>query len=160
MSSRIALYPGTFDPITKGHLDVIQRATRMFDEVVVLLAVNSKKTPMFSLEERRNLIEQSVVDMPSVGVEVTNSIVVDYAAKRGAVALIRGVRAVTDFEYEFQIALMNRNIEPRVDTIFLMPNEKYSYLNSSIVRELGRHGKDISDFVPAPVAKAMKQKFQ
>ncbi len=156
---RIALYPGTFDPVTNGHLDVIERAANLFDEVVVLLAVNSKKTPLFTLDERIALVNKSIADVKNVSVEATSSIVVDYAAERGAVALIRGVRAVTDFEYEFQIALMNRNIEPRVDTVFLMPNEKYSYLNSSIIRELGRHKKDVSEFVPSHVAEALEEKF-
>ncbi len=156
---RKAIYPGTFDPITNGHLDVLERALTMFDEIRVVVAKNSAKSPMFSEEERISMIQEAVKRFPNVSVESFQGLTVDYARNFGAVAIIRGLRAVSDFEYEFQIALMNRKIAPSVTTTFLMPHEKYTYLNSSIIRELARHGQSVSGFVPENVAKALEEKY-
>lgn len=156
---RKAIYPGTFDPITNGHLDVLERALTMFDEIRVVVAKNSAKSPMFSEEERIAMIQEAVKRFPNVSVESFQGLTVDYARSFGAVAIIRGLRAVSDFEYEFQIALMNRKIAPSVTTTFLMPHEKYTYLNSSIIRELARHGQSVSGFVPENVSKALEDKY-
>lgn len=156
---RTAIYPGTFDPITNGHIDVIERAAMLFDKVILVIAINSRKTPLFSKEERLDMSHEALAHLKNVEVEVHEGLLVDFARERKAVAIIRGVRAVTDFEYELQIALMNRKLEPEICTVFLMPNEKYSYLNSTIVRELARYHQDISEFVPEVVAKKIKEKF-
>jgi pantetheine-phosphate adenylyltransferase len=159
MSEKIALYPGTFDPITNGHIDVIRRAADIFDRVIVTLATHPGKSPVFSLAERRSQIESSVRDIPRVEVADCSGLIVNYALERGAVAIIRGVRAVSDFEYEFQMALTNRKLAESVTTVFLMPHEKYTYLNSTIVREVARHGGDVSAFVPVEIATALKAKL-
>lgn len=156
---RIAIYPGTFDPITNGHIDVIERACTLFDKIVVVIARNPRKECLFNEDERRFLITKSLKHLTSIEVDVIESLTVEYARKRNATAIIRGIRAVSDFEYEFQIALMNRKLCPEVTTIFLMPNEKYTYLNSSIVRELARYGASVEEFVPAIVAQKLKEKF-
>jgi pantetheine-phosphate adenylyltransferase len=153
-----AIYPGSFDPITNGHVDVIERAALMFDKVTVVIARNSKKTPMFEEQERVQMAEQSLLHLPNVQVAVYGGLVVDFAREHGAQVIVRGLRAVTDFEYEFQIALMNRKLAPEVTTIFLLPHERYTYLNSSIIRELGRYNQDISEFVPPAVAEMMRRK--
>ncbi len=157
--SSIAIYPGTFDPITNGHIDVIERASSIFDSIVVVIAKNPKKEPLFTESERFEMVKDSVKYLPNVQVEITDTLTVDFAKKVGATAIIRGIRAVSDFDYEFQIGLMNRKLCPELTTIFLMPNEKYTYLNSSIIRELSRYGADVSDFVPPFVAKKLKEKF-
>jgi len=155
---KIALYPGTFDPITYGHIDVIERATQLFDHLYIVIAINSKKTPLFSTEERIELAEKSLVHLNNVSVVSHNGLLVDYAKSIHASAIVRGVRAVTDFEYELQIAQMNRKIEPSISTIFLMPHEKYSYLNSSIVRELARYHQNVDEFVSPIVSEALRLK--
>ena len=161
---RIAIYPGTFDPITNGHLDIIRRASELFDEVIVALARNSQKTPLFSEPERLDLIEAAVLeccsDRANIRSDAFQGLLVEYARVTGAIAVVRGLRAVSDFEYEFQMALMNRKLAPEVSTVFLMPHEQYTYLNSTIIRELARYGKDVSDFVPKVVADALKKKFE
>lgn len=154
-----AMYPGTFDPITYGHVDVIERAAAMFDRVTVVVAVNTQKTTLFSQEERRVLAEQSLKHLPNVGVDLYRGLTVDYARTHGITTIIRGVRAISDFEYEFQMALMNRKLEPSVTTIFMMPNERYTFLNSSIIRELARYGVALEEFVPPPVAEALRARF-
>jgi pantetheine-phosphate adenylyltransferase len=155
-----AIYPGTFDPITNGHIDVLERAISIFDEVTVIIAVNSQKAPLFTAEERYDMIVEVIRQYPNIKVEILHDgLLADYARKSGATAIIRGLRQVTDFEYEFQIALMNRNLYPEVSTVFLMPNEKYTYLASSIVREVSRLGGDVSNFVPASVLARLKEKF-
>jgi pantetheine-phosphate adenylyltransferase len=159
MKDKIAIYPGTFDPITNGHESVIQRAGKMFDKVIVALAINSKKTPLFSDDERMEMAQDALKHLPNVEVEMTDKLMVEFLREKGAVALIRGIRAVSDFEYEFQIALMNKKLEKNCNTIFLLPDEKYTYLNSSIVRELARYGQDLSDFVNPFVGNKLKQKF-
>ena len=160
---KIAIYPGTFDPITKGHLDVVQRAADLFDEVVVALARNSQKTPLFSEAERLELVVRAVAEScperTNIRTDAFQGLLVEYALARGATAIVRGLRALSDFEYEFQMALMNRKLAEGVTTVFLMPNERYTYLNSTIVRELARNGKDVSDFVPRAVADSLKEKF-
>lgn len=157
--SKLAMYPGSFDPITLGHVDVIERAAQMFETVTVVIAKNSKKTPMFDEHERLAMAKASLVHLPNVTVTVHAGLVVDFAKEHGVDVIVRGLRAVSDFEYEFQIALMNRKLQPDVSTIFLMPHERYTYLNSSIIRELGRYRQDISEFVPAAVVEAMHRKF-
>jgi len=156
---RTVLYPGTFDPITNGHLDILKRACELFDSVIVAIAVNPAKTPLFTLEERLYLIKESVAKFDNVSVDSFNGLLVDYAKKRGAIGIIRGLRAISDFEYEFQMALMNRKLDENIATIFLMPHEKYTYLNSSIVRDLAALCSDVGDFVPQVVEEALKKKF-
>jgi pantetheine-phosphate adenylyltransferase len=153
------MYPGSFDPITNGHVDVIERASQMFAGVTVVIAKNSKKTPLFDEHERLEMATEALRHLPNVTVTVHGGLVVDFAREHGIGVIIRGLRAVSDFEYEFQIALMNRKLQPDVSTIFLMPHERYTYLNSSIIRELGRYGQDISDFVPPVVIERMQRKF-
>jgi pantetheine-phosphate adenylyltransferase len=148
MSRSIAIYPGTFDPITNGHVDVIHRATEIFPRVVVLVAKNPSKQPLFNAEERADMIRKTFARDRRVEVDTFDGLLVDYVSQRKAKAIIRGLRAVSDFEYEFQMALTNRKLAPSIDTIFLVPDEKYTYLNSTIVREVARLGGDISKFVP------------
>ncbi len=155
MSKRIAVYPGTFDPITYGHMDVIKRGARLFDKVIVLVAHNSTKSPLFSGNERMTMIKEIFKNNPRVAVDVFDGLLVNYVVRNKATAIIRGLRAVSDFEYEFQMALTNRKIESAIDTIFLVPDERYTYLNSTIVREIARLGGDISDFVPPNVRRRL-----
>ena len=157
--SRIAIYPGTFDPLTLGHIDVMERAAPMFDKVVLLIAVNSKKVNMFSDQERVEMSRIALNHLPNVEVDFYSGLTVEYARMIKANTIIRGIRAVSDFEYEFQIALMNKKLYPSADTIFLAPDEKYTYLNSTIVRELARYSQDVSDFVPEIVAQKLKEKL-
>ena len=155
---RIAIYPGTFDPITNGHLDIVKRASLLFDKIIVAVSNNPHKTPLFSLRERRKLVQETVVELENVDVDVFDGLLVEYAKKRGASALIRGLRAVSDFEFEFQMALMNRKLMPKLETVYLMPSEEYTYINSAIVKEVARLGGRIDCFLPAVVAKALKEK--
>lgn len=157
--SRHAMYPGSFDPITNGHVDVIERAASMFDRVTVVIAKNSKKTPMFDESERVSMARAALVHLKNVEVVVHQGLVVDFALQHDVNVIVRGLRAVTDFEYEFQIALMNRKLAAEVTTIFLMPHERFTYLNSSIIRELGRYRQNIAEFVPEAVAQAMATRF-
>lgn len=156
---RVAIYPGSFDPITFGHIDILERTAALFDRVVVALAVNLEKKPLFSLEERREMIREAVVHLPSVEILEAEGLMVEFARRQGAIALIRGLRAISDFEYEFQMALMNRKLAPRLNTVFLMPHDNYTYLNSSIVREVAGFGGDVSQFVPPGVARRLQEKF-
>lgn len=155
----IAVYPGTFDPITNGHIDIIRRASRMFDKVLVTLAVNSSKSPLFETSERLEMIHCSVESIPGVEVGTFEGLVVDYANMVGASVLIRGLRAISDFEYEFQIALMNRKQHSGIDTVFLMPDERYTYLSSSLIKEIARHRGVIDEFVPPCVIDKLERKF-
>jgi len=159
---KIALYPGTFDPVTNGHLDIIERASQLFDKVIVTVAVNSSKTPMFTTDERKEMIRLAVKEkkIKNVSIESFNGLLVGFARKKKATVLIRGLRAVSDFEYEFQMALMNRKLAPKITTVFLMPHEKYTYLNSSIIREVARLKGDVSDLVPRSVRKYIKKKLR
>ncbi len=158
--NKLVIYPGTFDPITFGHLDVIQRASELFDTVIVAVLENAAKKPLFTEEERVEMIKNSIQGMKNVEVDVFDGLLVEYAKQKGAIAIIRGLRAVSDFEYEFQMALMNRKISNGITTVFLMPHEKYTYLNSSIVRELARLKVSVSDFVPPFVQEKLKEKFK
>jgi pantetheine-phosphate adenylyltransferase len=158
---RTALYPGTFDPITNGHLDILERALDLFDKVIVTVANNASKSPIFTADERVALIQEIIDERKYVNASVVrfDGLLVNFAKKNSAVALIRGLRAISDFEYEFQMALMNRNQAPEIATVFLMPHERYTYLNSSIVRELARLNGDYKEFVPASVYQRMKSLF-
>ncbi|MCU7494715.1 MAG: pantetheine-phosphate adenylyltransferase [Ignavibacteria bacterium] len=157
---RKVIYPGTFDPVTFGHVDIIKRACELFDSVIVTIALNPNKlTPLFTVEERIELLKESLKEFPNVEVDSFDGLTVEYARKVGAVGIIRGLRAVSDFEYEFQMALMNRKLDGDVSTIFLMPHEKYTYLNSSIIRNLASLKSDVSDFVPENVSRALREKF-
>ena len=156
---RRAIYPGSFDPITNGHLDVIDRARKLFDEVIIAVAHNDQKHPLFSLEERLDLIQSALGKLKNVEIAPLPGLLVDFAMARKATAVIRGLRAISDFEFEFQMALMNRKLEATVETIFLMPKEEYTYLSSRIVKEIARLGGDVIDFVPAMVAQALKTKL-
>ncbi len=158
---KIALYPGTFDPVTNGHLDILERSLSLFDRVIVTVAKNSSKEPLFTAEERVALLKQivRVKKYNNVSVESFDGLLVEFAKKKKAVALIRGLRAVSDFEYEFQMALMNRHQAENISTVFLMPHEKYTYLNSSIIREIARHGGDIKSFVHPIVFKQLQKKI-
>lgn len=158
---KIAIYPGTFDPITYGHIDVLERAIEIFDKVIVTLARNSAKQPLFSDEERIHMVKTAVKKYGKrVEVEYFDGLLVDYARRKKAKALVRGLRAISDFEYEFQMALMNRKLADKITTVFLMPHENHTYLNSSIVREIAKLGGDISSFVPPHVQKILKSKVQ
>lgn len=157
---RTVVYPGSFDPITNGHLDVIQRAAKLFDRVIVAVAGNEAKHPLFSLAERCRLVEGAVKGLANVRVDTFDGLLVQYVESQKAGAIIRGLRAVSDFEFEFQLALMNRNLNQRVETIFMMPKDSYTFLSSRIVKEIARLGGDVSPFVPANVRKALAQKLR
>jgi pantetheine-phosphate adenylyltransferase len=156
---RIAIYPGTFDPITNGHLDILERALRLFDKVIITIARNSAKNPLFSEKERLEMIRQSIRTLKGVEVDCFDGLLVEYAKGKKATAVVRGLRAISDFEYELQMALMNRKLDEDFVTVFLMPNEKYTYLNSSIVREIARHDGDVKDFVPPYVLEKLTEKM-
>ena len=155
---RRAIYPGSFDPITYGHLDVLQRAASLFDEVVIAIAFNDRKSSLFSPDERLALIS-GVLLLPNVRVAKFDGLLVEFARAQGACALVRGLRAVSDFEFEFQMALMNRKLECRIETIFLMPREEYTYLSSRIVKEIARLGGNVDAFVPPSVVAALREKL-
>ncbi|MGI8957733.1 MAG: pantetheine-phosphate adenylyltransferase [Chthoniobacterales bacterium] len=157
---RRAIYPGSFDPVTNGHLDVIERARKLFDEVVVAIAHNDQKQPLFTLDERLDFLRQMTASHHGVSVLPLDGLLVEFAVEQGANAVVRGLRAVSDFEFEFQMALMNRKLEATVETIFLMPKEEYTYLSSRIVKEIARLGGDVSGFVPACVVEAFARKLQ
>jgi len=160
MPTKCVIYPGTFDPITNGHVDLTERASRLFDNVVVAIAHSEKKTPLFSLEERVQLCEASLAHLENVQVEGFSNLLTDFAKSKGSSCVLRGLRAVADFEYEFQLANMNRAIYPEFESVFLTPSEHLSYISSSLVREIAAMGGDITPFVPAPVAEALKARFQ
>src|SRR5499425_2103574 len=157
---RRAIYPGSFDPVTNGHLDVVERARKLFDEVIVAVAHNDEKQPLFPLKERLDLLQKTVGRISNVRIAQFEGLLVEFARVEKAGAVIRGLRAVSDFEFEFQMALMNRKLETAVETIFLMPKEDYTYLSSRIIKEIARLGGDVSGFVPVCVAKALSQKFR
>jgi pantetheine-phosphate adenylyltransferase len=153
------VYPGTFDPITNGHADVIQRAARLFDRVVVAIADNAPKSPFFPIEERLELAREVLADQPGVEVVPLDGLLVDFARRLEVQAILRGLRAVSDFEYEFQLAGMNRRLAPGVETLFVTPAEQHAYISSSLVREVARLGGDVSDFVHPAVARALRRRF-
>ena len=156
---RTALYPGSFDPITNGHLDILKRALKLFDHIIVAIAENSEKGPTFSLEERKRLVEENISGFDNVSVESFDCLLVDLARQKGAVALVRGLRAVSDFEYEFQMAQMNRHLDSEIETIFLMPNEKYFFTSSQLLKLVHKYGGEASALVPANVLEALKVRF-
>lgn len=148
---KIAIYPGSFDPVTSGHLNIIQRAANIFDKLIVCVMVNAGKNPMFSLEERVDLIRRVTEDIPNVEVDSSNELLAEYAKRRGSCVILKGLRAGSDFENEFQMALINHKINPELDTMFLTAESRYMYLSSSAVKELGSYGVDLSDFLPSEI---------
>lgn len=154
-----AIYPGTFDPITNGHSDLIKRAARLFDTVVVAIAANPKKTPLFTLDERVELAREALVGLDNVEVSGFDRLLADYVRRRGAQVILRGLRAVSDFEYEFQLAGMNRRLAPDVETLFLTPAEKYTYISSSLVKEVAELGGDVAQFVHPKVKAALSNRL-
>jgi pantetheine-phosphate adenylyltransferase len=156
---RTVIYPGSFDPLTNGHLDVIQRATKLFDHVIVAIARNDGKSPLFDLSERLALVQEVIAPLKNVSADSFEGLLVDYVEKRSGQAVIRGLRAVSDFEFEFQLALMNRKLNERVETIFMMPKDTYTFLSSRIVKEIARLGGDVTSFVPPQVRGALLRKL-
>ena len=154
-----AVYPGTFDPVTNGHIDLVQRSLTIFDEVIVAVAANPKKQPLFSLEERIALFKEATAGYKNVVIEGFDGLLVDYVRKNNAVGILRGLRAVSDFEYELQMALMNRRLDSSIETVYLMPSEEYSFITSTIVKEAASYGGDISTLVPKVVVEKLKKKY-
>lgn len=159
---KIAIYPGTFDPITNGHMDIIERATFLFDKIIVAVAVNSSKSPLFTIKDRIKMISESVKEknIKNIEIKTVEGLLVKFAEDNSAIAIIRGLRAISDFEYEFQMALMNRKLSSQINTVFLMPNEKYTYLNSSIVREIAMLKGNVNGLVPQCVEKYLSKKIK
>jgi len=157
---RIAIYPGSFDPLTNGHLDVAQRAAKLFDRVIVAIAENDSKHPLFTLAERVALVKKATAHLPNVQTDSFDGLLVDYVAERKAKAIVRGLRAVSDFEFEFQLALMNRKLDENIETIFMMPKDTYTFLSSRIVKEIARLGGDVRSFVPPNVQSALMKKLK
>lgn len=156
---RTVIYPGSFDPLTNGHLDVLQRAAKLFDRVVIAIASSDGKHPLFTLEERLRLVRESVQGMANVETDIFEGLLVDYVQRRSAQAVVRGLRAVSDFEFEFQLALMNRKLDDSFETIFMMPKDTYTFLSSRIVKEIARLGGDVREFVPDHVRAALLAKL-
>jgi pantetheine-phosphate adenylyltransferase len=156
---RTAIYPGSFDPLTNGHLDVIERAVKLFDRVVVAIARNESKHPLFTLEERMELVRPAIQDLPSVEADSFDGLLVHYVQRRSAQAVVRGLRAVSDFEFEFQLALMNRKLNENIETIFMMPKDTYTFLSSRMVKEIAQLGGDVHAFVPPHVRRALHRKL-
>lgn len=159
-SMRHCIYPGTFDPLTYGHLDVLKRAAHLFDKVTVAISDNPSKGPFFSAQERLELLQANIHDLKNVEACTFNNLLVEYAHQIGACAIIRGLRAISDFEFEFNMALMNRHLEPTIESIFLMPNEEFSFTSSTLVKQVAKYGGDISHFVPPNVALALSKAFR
>jgi pantetheine-phosphate adenylyltransferase len=157
---RTAIYPGSFDPITNGHLDVVERAAKLFDRVIMAVAKNDGKSPLFSLEDRLAMIAEAIKPIPNVEADAFDGLLVDYAVRCQTRAIIRGLRAVSDFEFEFQLALMNRKLNENVETIFMMPKDTYTFLSSRIVKEIARLGGNVSPFVPVHVQQALARKLK
>jgi len=159
MKTSIAIYPGSFDPVTNGHLDLIERGEKMFDRLIVAVLQNTDKQPLFSVPERVDMLREVTKNWPAVEVEVFEGLLVDYARRRGARVILRGIRAVSEYEYELQMALMNRMLEPRLETMFMLPGETYSYLSSKLVREIAQHGGPLNGLVPAAVERKLRAKL-
>jgi pantetheine-phosphate adenylyltransferase len=158
MKTSIAIYPGSFDPVTNGHLDLIERGEKMFDLLIVAVLRNAEKQPLFSVEERVEMLRGVTKQWPAVEVDVFDGLLVDYARKRGAGVILRGIRAVSDYEYELQMALMNRKLEPRLETVFMLPGLSYSYLSSKLVREIAQLGASLNGLVPPIVEERLRAK--
>lgn len=156
---RTAIYPGSFDPLTNGHLDVLERASELFDRVIVAIARNESKHPLFTLEERLALMKPAIAPIKNARADIFEGLLVEYAEKQKARAIVRGLRAVSDFEFEFQMALMNRKLDESIETIFMMPKETYTFISSRIVKEIARLGGDVSPFVPPHVGVALRKKL-
>lgn len=156
---KTAVYPGSFDPITSGHLNIIRRAANIFDKLIVCVMVNAGKNPMFTQEEREELIRRVTLDLPNVEVDCSNELLADYARRRGSCVIVKGLRAGSDFENEFQMALVNRKINPELDTMFLTADSQYMYLSSSMVKELGYYGAELSDFLPQEIIPDFRKKL-
>lgn len=156
---RHCIYPGTFDPITYGHLDVLARAAKLFDRVTIAIAIDTTKAPLFSARDRLEMLRPNVAGLPNVGLEMFSGLLVNFALERKAHAIIRGLRAVSDFEFEFNLALMNRHLQPQIETIFVMPKEEFSYTSSSLIKQIAKLGGDVSHFVPPNVAAALQAAF-
>jgi pantetheine-phosphate adenylyltransferase len=156
----IAIYPGSFDPLTNGHLDLIERGSKIFDELIVAILRNPEKEPLFSLEERRAMLEEMTARFANVRVDTFAGLLVDYATQQKASAVLRGIRAISDYEYELQMALMNRKLEPRLETVFMMPAETYSYLSSRLVREIAKLGGSVQGLVPTAVEEKLRRKIK
>lgn len=156
---KTAIYPGSFDPITSGHLNIIERAANIFDKLIVCVMVNAGKNPMFTLEERVSLIEKATRNLPNVEVDCSNELLAEYARRRGSCVIVKGLRAGSDFENEFQMALVNRKLNPELDTMFLTADSRYMYLSSSMVKELGRYGADLKDFIPDAIVNDFRKKL-
>ncbi|MCZ2077082.1 MAG: pantetheine-phosphate adenylyltransferase [Bryobacteraceae bacterium] len=155
----IAIYPGSFDPITNGHLDLIERSARLVDKLIISILRNENKQPLFSIQERMDMLRDVVGPYPNVEVDSFDGLLVDYAAARSATVILRGIRAISDYEYELQMALMNRRLRPQIETVFLMSGEAYSFISSRLVKEVFRLGGDISGLVPPPVEQRLKNRF-
>lgn len=158
--SKIAIYPGTFDPLTNGHIDLVQRTLKIFDEVIIAVAVSYKKQPLFTIEERIGFIKKSIREMKGARVEAFNNLLVNYARDKKSIAILRGLRVVSDFEYELQMALMNRRLDASIETVFMMPSEEYTFLSSTMVKEVASFGGSVRGLVPETVEKALKKKFR
>ncbi|MEE8638267.1 MAG: pantetheine-phosphate adenylyltransferase [Candidatus Margulisiibacteriota bacterium] len=154
---KVAIYPGSFDPVTNGHIDIIQRAGQLFDKVIVAVIRNPEKKPEFSLDQRVEMLKNSLAEYKNAAVESFDGLLVNYAREKNANIIVRGLRAVSDFDYEFQMALTNRKMAPEIETLFFMTDYRYSYLSSSFVKQIARLGGDITELVPAPVAKKLKK---
>lgn len=157
--TRTAIYPGTFDPVTFGHLDVVKRVALLYDKVFVAVAKSIEKSPLFTAQERISMMREAVKDLGNVTVETFDGLVVDYARSKSSLVVVRGLRMISDFEYEFQMALTNRKLDPGVETVFMMPNEDYSYLSSRLIKEVARLGADVSAFVPENVHIKLKERL-
>ena len=157
---KIAIYPGSFDPVTSGHLNIIRRAAHIFDRLIVCVMVNAGKSPMFTLEERVNLIRRVTADIPNVEVDASNELLAEYAKRKGSCVIVKGLRAGSDFENEFQMAMINRKINPELDTMFLTAEHQYMYMSSSTVKELGHYGVELSDFLPEEIIPDFQERIK
>lgn len=159
LMKHVAVYPGTFDPVTNGHIDLVERSLRIFDEVIIAVAENPKKAPLFSLQERIAMFRTVTENFKNISIEGFDGLLVDYVRKSKAVAIVRGLRAVSDFEYEMQMALMNRRLDNNIETVFMMPNQEYSFITSTIVKEAASYGGDVSSLVPRVVVEKLQKKY-